>query len=125
MAGESGQLGKVLSGSSQIAEVTGWSFNPTANNPSWASSTVPGFKQRVAGVRDSTGSFDFKYDTSSKIWGTVKEGDLVTLKLYLNNSDIITVPAVIDSLTVEVDINDGDVTGGTCTFSQTAEITYS
>jgi len=124
MAGESGKDGKVLAGATQVAEITGWSLNPTANNPSWGSSSVPGFKQRVAGVRDATGSFDYKYDVSSRVHATLKEGDTVTLNLYFNATDYIIVPAVIDAMTFEVDVSDGEVHGGTCSFSQTAAITY-
>ena len=124
MSAESGINSKVLAGSTQVAEITGWSLNPTSNNPSWGSSSVPGFKQRVAGVRDATGSFDFKYDFANRQHATLKEGDLVTLHLYLNAADAIDVPAVIDAMTFEADVNDGEPIGGTCTFSQTGAITY-
>jgi hypothetical protein len=123
MAGESGKNGKVLVGSTTVAEVTGWTLNRTSNNPSWGSSSVAGEKQRVAGVKDATGSFDFKYDPADRIHSAISEGDAVTLNLYTNATDYFVVPAVVDGITYTVDMNDGDITGGTCNFSQTAAIT--
>lgn len=124
MAGQSGKNGKVLAGATTIAEVTGWTYNPTSSNPAWASSSKAGRKQRVGGVRDSSGTFDFKYDTTDRIHAILTPGDEVTLNLYSDASDIFVVPVVIDGITYEVDINDGEVTGGTCSYSQTDDPTY-
>ena len=124
MAGFSGKNGKVLVGSTTVAEVTGWTLNPTSNNPAWGSSSVAGQKQRVAGVQDCNGSVNFKYDTSSRQHATIKRGDLVTLNLYVNATDFFIVPAVVDAETYDVDVDEGTPVGGSFTFSQTAEITY-
>ena len=45
------------------------------------------------------------------------EGTSATLKLYLNATIYFTVPAIIDDVSYEVDINDGDVVGGSANFS--------
>lgn len=124
MAAISGKNGKVLAGAVQLAHITGWSLNPTSNNPDWASSDTSGTKNRVAGITDSSGSFDFKWDSTSEIWDTLTEGTEVTLNLYLSATVFIIVPAIIDGISFEVDINDGDTVSGTADFSQSAAITY-
>lgn len=120
MSAISGKNGKVLAGAVTLAEITGWTFNPTSNNPSWSSSGTSGHKTRVAGVKDGSGSFDFKYDDADELWDTLEEGDTVTLNLYLNASKYFVVPAIIDGISYEVDINDGEMVGGSADFSKTA-----
>ena len=124
MAGFSGQNGKVLSGDTTLAQITKWRYNPKSNNPAWASSSAPGQKTRVAGVKDSNGSFDFMEDDTSPVRATLTPGSLVTLKLYEDATRFFTVPAVIDDLSFETDINDGGPVSGSANFSQTAAPTY-
>ncbi len=124
MAAYSGQNGKVLVGSTTLAEITGWKFDPSVFVDVWASSTSPGFKKRLAGVKDATGSFDFKVDDTSEQWDTFDEGDSVTLKLYLDGTKFFTVPAIIDKLSFAVDINDGPAVTGTATFGSNGTYTY-
>lgn len=123
MAGESGKLGKVLIGASPIAEVTGWSFKPSSNNSAWGSSDSNGFKKRVAGVKDGSGSIEGKYDVGSPFFGSLDVGSNVTLLLYVNGTDFYTVPSIIDSYDLTVDINDGEVTGFSADFSTNGEWT--
>lgn len=128
MSGFSGKGGKVKVGSTAIAEVTKWNFKPTSNNPSWGSSSSNGYKKRVAGVKDGSGSFDVKIDRSSLFLATVKEGDEVTLNLYLEthfdnatppveDSKYYIVPAIIDSVDVNVDVDNGEPVSATIEFS--------
>ncbi|MHC4406550.1 MAG: hypothetical protein ACYTG0_43550 [Planctomycetota bacterium] len=121
-SGISGKDGLVKAGAggTQIAEITGWRFTKTSNNPAWASSDTGGYKTRVAGVKDGSGSIDFKYSTATAQHTLIAEGTLVTLELYRNASLYISVPAVIDSISDEVDINDGDTVSGSADFSITA-----
>ena len=120
VAGISGKDGKVLIGTTAIAEVTGWRFTKTANNPSWASSDTGGFKTRVAGVKDGSGSIDFKYSPTAEQHTVIGEGTMVTLILHRNGSKTLTVKAIIDSVSDEVDINDGDAVSGSADFSVAA-----
>ncbi len=123
MAAQSGKNGNVVSGSDDIAHVTNWTWNPSSNNPDWASSDTSGYKKRVAGIKDGTGTVDFKYDFTDRIHSTLDVGSEVTLKLYLNATDYFSVPAIVDDISYEVNINEGDVVGGTLTFSQNGEWT--
>ena len=117
MAVISGKDGEVKIGANSLADITGWSFNTTSNNPAYASSSTGGYKKRVAGVRDASGNIAFKLNTSNPIGDEFEEGDEVTLLLHVDASNFYSVPAVIDSLSLEVDIDSGDVVGGTAGFS--------
>lgn len=119
MATISGKNGKVMIGSTTLADITKWDFTPTSNNPSYASSATGGFKTRRAGVKDGSGSLDFKLDLADPITDDFDEGSAVTLLLYIDATRFHTVPAIIDSIAWSVDINDGDVVGGTAQFSIT------
>jgi hypothetical protein len=124
MAGFSGKDGYVESGSTKLAQITKWDFNPKSNNPAYASSDTPGQKTRIAGVKDSSGSFDFKVDDTSPAYGVLTPGSTVTLKLYTTTGKYFTVPAIIDDMKFGVDIDGGDTVSGSASFSQTAAVTY-
>jgi hypothetical protein len=117
MAGLSGKNGKVQSGGADLAEVTHWTFNPTSNNPAWHGSGGGGTKQRVAGVKDGSGTVDFKYDDADKIHDAINEGDSVTLNLYVDANSFFAVPALVDGISYDVDIDDGEAVSGTIDFS--------
>lgn len=129
MAAYSGQNGKVVSGSTTVAEVTKWAFDPKCNISKWASSTTPGYKKGVAGVKDGGGSFDFKLDDTTPQYessgGGIYEGESMTLKLYLTASLYLSVPAYIESVHFEVDMDSGDVVGGSATFTSNSTYSYS
>ena len=129
MAAISGKDGSVETtsgsggGDGAQAEITGWTFNTTSNNPSWASSTSPGFKKRVAGVKDGSGSISGKYNSANAIFDTLEVGVTVTLTLKVNATNFYAVPAIIDSFNIEVDMDNGDVVGWTADFSTNGEWT--
>ena len=118
MSGLSGKNGTILIGAVAIAEITGWSFNPTSNNPSWSGNTNSGYKARVAGVKDASGSFEFKVQDATEV-AKFEVGTLLTLLLHADGSTTLdySVPSIVDGVTVEVDIDDGDVVSGSCDFS--------
>lgn len=110
MAVISGKNGSVGS----YSEITGWSLNWTSNNPSYASSDTAGWKKRVAGMQDVTGSFEGKWDGSAE----VAAGDEVSgLVLNLDASQSYTLDAVIDGVSFECNIDDGEIIGFSVDFS--------
>lgn len=121
MAGISGKNGKIMIGANTVGEITGWRYTETSNNPAWSSSGTSGHKTRVAGVGDGSGSADFKYDPSDtpESEGIVK-GALLTLLLYINATVYHSVPAIVDSISYEVDVDEGETVSGTFDFSDTA-----
>jgi hypothetical protein len=117
MAGISGKDGSVLVASTPVAEITKWTFNAKSNNPAWASSDSAGYKKRVAGVKDGSGSIEMKYDPSNSFLAQADVGTSATLKLYINATKFFSVPAIFDSYDFEVDLDDGDVVGVSADFS--------
>jgi len=134
MAGFSGKGGKVKVDGTQAAEVTKWSFKPTSNNPAWASSTDPGYKKRVAGVKDGSGSIEAKVDRTSLFLADLDVGMEIELELYVEthfdtstppveDSKFYTVPAIVDSYDINVDIDGGEAVSVTIEFSTNGEWT--
>ena len=117
MATISGKNGKVMVGAAALADITQWTFNTTSNNAAYASSSTGGYKKRVAGVKDGSGNAAFKLDPADPITDAINEGDAVTLLLHLDATNFYSVPAVIDAVRLEVDIDTGDVVGGVAEFS--------
>lgn len=117
MTAISGKNGKVDIGATSLAEITSWTFNPTSNNAAWGSSDSAGYKKRVAGTKDGSGSVEGKLDTADEVYDTLDVGDSVTLKLYINATLFYSVPSLIDSFSIEIDIDDGDVVGWSADFS--------
>ncbi|MHB1033232.1 MAG: hypothetical protein ACYC35_23905 [Pirellulales bacterium] len=115
MATISGKDGKVTSGASDVADITRWTFTKKSNNPAYASSSTAGFKKRLGGIREGSGSIEGKFQNNAA--PALAEGDAVTLKLYLDATHFYTVPAVIDAVSVEVDINAGQIVGWSAEFS--------
>lgn len=117
MATISGKDGKIEIDSTQLADITSWTLNTTSNNAAYASSSTSGYKKRVPGVKDGSGSVQGKLDISDPITDDFEEGSAVTLKLYIDATRFYSVPAVIDSLAIDVDIDNGDVVPFTANYS--------
>lgn len=107
MATLSGKSGTVNVKGSAVSDATGWSINTTSNNPSYGSSDTSGWKSRVAGVKDATGSYSAKYNGAV----AVAAGDTGSGVFTLDGSATYTIPIVVDGITLEVDMDDGDVIG--------------
>ena len=119
MAVISGKDGSVTFNSTEVLQVTGWSLTHTSHNSAWASSSTGGYRQRVAGVKDWGGSFTAKYDAA--IVPTV--GQSAALVLELDGSDSATGTAIIDSVSLVVDINTGEAVGYSLAFSGNGALT--
>ena len=117
MATLSGKDGKVLRGEEAIADVTIWSFRTVAKNRSYASSATGGYKRTLPGVKQAGGRFSFLLSTANPQTDQIAAGDEVTLALVIATDRAFGVPAVIDSVAVEVDIDTGKVVGGVAEFS--------
>jgi hypothetical protein len=100
----------------QVAEVKKWHFAPKANVPKYASNKTAGYKRAVAGVKEGAGSIDFVWDPSNPLTGTLDVGTAATLTLYINAAQFYSVPAVIESITLDVDLDTGEIVGGNMTF---------
>ena len=79
MASFSGKNGKVIVGTSTLAEITHWTFQTRSENVAYGSSATGGFRRRVAGVKDGRGTIRGKLDPSDPTTDVFDEGDSVTL----------------------------------------------
>lgn len=116
MAVASGQYGTIKIGSSALVECMGWTWTRTVADHAYASCNTSGFKKRVAGTKDHSGTMNGKMDLAVEMEDYFDEGDLVTLNLYVNTTDYYIVPAMITELTVEVDIDEGDIIPWSASF---------
>jgi hypothetical protein len=117
MSLETGDDGKVLIGGTPLADIAAWSLETTTRSVAYASSATGGFRKRLPGVKEGRGRIQFKLDVTSPITNSINEGSAVTLLLYLDATRFYTVPAVIESLQVEVAIDGGQLIGGQAEFS--------
>ena len=115
----SGQGGNVLADDSAVANIMRWTFITKSGGVSYASSASGGFRNRLPGVRYGSGKVKFAQDTASPIQTQLAEGDNVTLKLYVDADNFYSVPAVIETLTLDTDIDSDDLIGGEFTFDTT------
>ena len=100
-----------------LYEVLKWTFNPKAKNPAYASNKTGGYMYRVAGIKDGSGSCEGKYVPSQPIMATVDVGTAVTLDAYLTATVFYAIPAIVDSLKIDVDLNTGEFVSWTMDFS--------
>jgi hypothetical protein len=117
MSLETGDDGQVLIGSTPLADITAWSLETVTRAVAYASSATGGFRKRLPGVKDGRGRIQFMLDVASPLTNQLDEGSAVTLLLYLDATRFYTVPAVIDALRIEVDIDGGKLIGGQAEFS--------
>lgn len=119
MAVISGKDGTVSVGGA-VNDATSWSISLTSNNPSWASPATSGYKQRVAGIKDTTGSYSAKANGTLPVPGTH-----AAAVFTLDGTTTYSLNVFIDSVNVEVDMDDGDVVGYSVDWSGNGTVTAS
>ena len=117
MAVLSGKNGTLFLGRTEITPVVNWKLVTTSHNPDYAANDTGGWKMRAAGVRDASGSFEIK--AARRPHCPVEEGDASTLSLQLDDTggNYYQVPAIIDKISVDVDINKGEIVAYVIEFS--------
>ena len=120
MAVISGKDGTVSVGGA-VSDATSWSLSLTSNNPSWASPSTSGYKNRVSGIKDTTGSYSAKANGTIPVPGASHASCAFTL----DGSTTWTLNVVIDAVNLEVDMDDGDVVGYSVDFSGNSAVTTS
>ena len=92
------------------AAVSAWKLTRTSNNPDYHTNDSGGSKQRVAGVKDCSGTITFMDRPS------INPGDIGTAVLY-TNEDIFTGEIIIDEESETCDINAAGIIEFTYNFS--------
>ncbi len=112
-----GDDGGVFIGGVEVADITRWTLLTRQRSKSYASSATGGFRRRLPGAKEGVGAVHFKLNLAQPISDPLDVGAEVTLRLYLNADLFYNVPAVIDSLELEVDVDSDDPLGGVAEFS--------
>jgi hypothetical protein len=123
MAVLSGKNGTLYLATTEITPVSNWKLVTTSRNPDYAANDTGGWKKRAGGVCDSSGSFEVKAADNGHC--PVVEGDAVDLKLHVDHSgqNYYETPAIIDKITVDVDINKGEIIAYVVDFSGNGAVT--
>lgn len=115
--GYSGKDGTVKIGSTDVAEIRNWKFNPKSNNPKYASNKTSGYKRTVAGVKEGSGSMSGAWDHAIDFLSVVDVGTSADLKLYTDTTHFFLVPSVIDDCSINVDVDNGEIVSWDSNFS--------
>lgn len=106
----SGQYGSVKIGSSCVAEANKWTLDKEATLHEFATCKSPagGGMAVLPGRKKHSGSAEGLFDPDDPIENYLEEGDIVTLKLYVDATHYYQGSAVIEKLTIgDVDIQEG------------------
>ena len=110
-------------GATTLPHVRSWSLSVVADNPEFGSSSTAGWKGRVVGMRDASGSIECYGDDTERINAILKPQDTGTIELYENATLKWSIPAIIDSVDVEGNPESGDPVSVTINFSATGALT--
>ncbi len=113
----SGKDGQVLSDDAPLADITKWTFKTAARNVNYASSVTGGYRRQLPGAKEGRGHFQFLLNTADAINGQLSEGDVVVLKLHIDDVNFYTVPAIVDSIELDVNVAEGSPISGAADFS--------
>lgn len=102
---ESGKSGAVKISSTSVGEVLKWTARKTAVVDVFGSSESAGYQKSIAGRKGISGTIEGKWDSAAA--APILEGASVTLQLYLNATELLTVPAIMEEFEITVDINTG------------------
>jgi hypothetical protein len=119
-----GKEGTVKIGATDLPEITKWSWKPTVTTQEYASNMTGGFKRRVCGSKAASGSVEGKWNRTDSIITHFTEGSTVTLLLYIDATRYISAPALIKTLSIDVNINDNAITGWTADFDSDGPYVY-
>lgn len=106
--GLSGRIGDVEDAGTDVVDVLGWTFTEVCSTSRRATSDSATFKRTFAGTRSASGEVRVLFDQTVGAQPFVS-GQSVTFKLQVDAADFISVPAIIASRSIEVDIDEGEV----------------
>ena len=128
MAGPlSGTGGSVVVDSTTVADVAEWTHTRAIDRHAYASSSTSGYRKRITGHKDCSGSFRVYLQDGDPDLG-FDEGDEVTLVLYISTesstTQSITGPAIIGDIEYNVPIEEGAPVYATVPYEGNGEWTY-
>ena len=75
---------------------------PTGVN--YASSATGGYRRQLPGSKEAKGRFEFVLCTTDVVTNQLSEGDVVVLKLHVDDGNFYSVPAIVESVQLDVDV---------------------
>jgi len=117
----SAKNGTATNGGVALAEVKDIKVSLKANNPSFDTNTVPGWKRRVFGVRDAEVTFEMLSDPEAAGMGVGATYNLVILAD--GTTTYHTMPVMTDSIDVAISMDSGDPVAFTLKCSQNGQVT--
>ncbi len=117
MTMQSGKDGKVLSGATPIADVVRWTFRTMTRSVAYASNKTAERVRQVPGARSGSGTIAFQFNPAAPATSPLAAGSAVTLLLHLDATKHYEVPAVIEHVELQVDIDTGALIGGSAQFA--------
>jgi len=109
MAAASGQYGEIQADGSTLVECTEWTLTEEIAEQVYASVATNGWRQRVAGTKDCSGTCGGIFDPADPIHDYIEIGDSVTLRLYFSATKYHSVPAIINSIETNLNIEEGEI----------------
>lgn len=107
--------GDVSIDAAAVPDVTKWTINPKNETQAYASSDTAGWKKRLAGCYDLSGSFECKAQNATP---PCKPGQLITTLLLTMAAGVtLSGPAIVDDISSEVDVDGGAIVAWTVNFS--------
>lgn len=117
MTMQSGKDGKVLIGATPIADVVRWTFRGTARSVAYASNRTEEHLRHVPGTQSGSGTIAFQFNPAAPATEQLAAGSKVVLLLHLDAARHYEVPAVIEHLELQTDIDTGALIGGSAQFA--------
>ena len=119
----SGRDGDVYMNGNLLCELSKWSIDFKANIFEYGSNCDSGYKRRVVGKKDCSGSIAGFYDPGNPPYtcqdnptNRFQEGLVCTLRLYIDQYTYFDVPAIIENFSMEVEMAEGQLVTFTANF---------
>lgn len=120
MSCASGNLGKVLVGAVEVAQVISWNATVTTQQTKRTTSSTAPWPSRCKGNKDVTGQVVIQADDEGLLPAAfidaLTSGDQITLQLQTDGTNEWTGPAKIEQASQTVDIDGGEDQQGTFNF---------
>lgn len=112
-----GDDGQVLIAGSPMADITGWTFRTAAAGRRYSSSATAGYERSVPGAKTGRGAIRFQWNADELPSGALAVGEIVTLRLDLDDERHYSVPALIEAVETSLPIDGDDLASGTAEFA--------
>jgi len=122
--GISGNSGKVLAGTSTIAELTQWEAELAKDTQTYNSQDGGVWQKTVAGNKKLSGTLTGKYDPDEPIDAVLDSDAIVALRLYQNSLKYISCQARLGSLNFSANMDTGEPEEWTCTFESDGAVSF-